>query len=142
MTARLKMLNLRSSATDRSEAARRVANRQQFSNHASTLTGEWLIKPWSKRGKLNWDQGEYTMWNEGTMAQKIDYAIYSYETPIAWHYNNVPDSISGGWIFTGQHFSETSMKHLAIARIIVGQARELQASKDRHPAGKHLSSTN
>jgi len=47
----------------------------------------------------------------------IDYVVYSYDTPIAWHVTEEIDGHTiGCWVVVGQKFSCTTSKHQSLIR--------------------------
>lgn len=50
----------------------------------------------------------------------IDYAVYSYETPIAWHLSATPGSPDGVWVYVDYKFSPTTTHHQNAVRSALG----------------------
>ena len=46
----------------------------------------------------------------------IDYCVWSYDTPIAWH-----SELTGGWTVPDVKYSLTTTKHQTIVRVAVGE---------------------
>jgi len=55
---------------------------------------------------------------------QVDYVVYSYGTPIAWH------TEAHGWYVVEQKFSVTTSKHQNYVRRAVAHAEELQAHNE------------
>ena len=44
----------------------------------------------------------------GVLTGEIDYAVWSYSTPIAWH------KTDGTWVETGEHYSNATTRHQGV----------------------------
>lgn len=45
---------------------------------------------------------------------RVDYAVYSYGTPIAWHHKGVDT-----WTLSGEHYSVTTSNHQSLTRLAI-----------------------
>jgi hypothetical protein len=52
--------------------------------------------------------------------QQIDYIVWSYVTPIAWHHR------TEGWTIPSTHYSVTTSKHQSVARSIVNNVPTIE----------------
>jgi hypothetical protein len=89
------------------DAIHYIETRQEF--RASALEG-WqgtATQESARRGKgrLNEQETERML----SVADSINYVVFSYDTPIAWH-------SAEGWYVVEQKFSMTTSKHQGIAR--------------------------
>jgi hypothetical protein len=87
------------------DAEHYISTRQEF--RASALEGK-LGGSLLPSNRLSQAEGNLFIQTEG-----IDYTVYSYDTPIAWH---TPQ----GWHFVGQKFSQTTSKHQNLVRRAAG----------------------
>ena len=78
------------------DAEHYITTRQEFK--ASALMGTF-----AHIGTGRLDPEEHALYNEA-LALGVDYLVYSYGTPIAWH---TPQ----GWYIVAQKFSVTTSKH-------------------------------
>jgi hypothetical protein len=87
-----KVLTTRSIAT-----ADAIRNREEFKTHGSLMGTTHK----SGAGRLNREENDLFVndWCD------IDYVVYSYATPIAWHNSKT------GWHIVNQKFSVTTTKH-------------------------------
>jgi hypothetical protein len=100
-------------AMNQRDAIHYIATRQEFT--ASALSGvnvneKGLSGAW---GRL--DSQEFAQLKADET--RIDYAVYSYGTPIAWH-------TSDGWYTVEQKFSVTTSKHQTFTRRAIAESLE------------------
>ena len=97
-------------AVNQRDAIHYIATRQGFK--ASALQGTLTTKGC---GRLDLRQLDKFI-NE-LLDGKINYIVYSYETPIAWH-------TSEGWYTVEQKFSVTTSKHQTFTRRAIAESLE------------------
>jgi len=83
------------------DAEHYISNRQEFT--ASAMTGTRDIM---SEGRLSGADCEKYYEDR----RVIDFVVYSYHTPIAWHREGL------GWYIVGQKFSQTTSKHQNLVR--------------------------
>jgi hypothetical protein len=88
------------------DAIHYIATRQEFT--ASALSGTRDIM---SAGRL--DSVEAMRYD--SVKNSIDYVVYSYSTPIAWH-------TSEGWYVVEQKFSPTTSKHQTYTRRAIAES--------------------
>ena len=93
------------------DAIHHIATRQEFK--ASALTGKYKDYTPSA-GRL--DREEYAKLIEASASEKFIYAVYSYDTPIAWH------TSAQGWYVVAQKFSVTTSKHQNFIRRAIAES--------------------
>jgi hypothetical protein len=72
-------------------------------------------------------------WQERLRATSVDYVVYSYATPIAWH-----DAYTGEWIVPDVKYSTTTSKHQGKIRSAVNSMRNSFDEEDGlHRDGSH-----
>ena len=100
----MKRLTTRGIAT-----AEAIRDRESF-NTSGALRGRTVadggLSPYGYTGYLN--DTETTKWRQD--CYHIDYVVWSYNTPIAWHWSN-ETSGEEGWHIVDQKFSLTTTKH-------------------------------
>lgn len=92
------------------DAIHYIATRQEFK--ASALMGVYAH---TGTGRL--DNEETALYNEA-VNKGVDYMVYSYGTPIAWH---TPE----GWYVVEQKFSVTTSKHQNYVRRAIAEANQM-----------------
>jgi hypothetical protein len=98
------------------DAIHYIATRQEF--RASALEG-WqgtANKDSAQRGRGRLDDEETSKML--SVADTIDYVVFSYDTPIAWHSEE-------GWYVVEQKFSVTTSKHQNYVRRAIAEAEVL-----------------
>jgi len=89
-------------ALNQRDAVHYIANRQEFK--ASALTGTTYSQGC---GRLNVQ--ELDKFINDLTSDKINFFVYSYGTPIAWH-------TAKGWYVVEQKFTPTTSKHQSLTR--------------------------
>jgi hypothetical protein len=96
--------------------------------------------PWENNGRTLWGHSEgheqFTLPNacqlpvkvaellqEQIHRQQIDYIVWSYETPIAWHHKG------NNWSMPDVEYSVTTSKHQSVARGIVNNVLTIENSR-------------
>ena len=79
---------------------------------ASSLTGHAFSITAESRGIGRLDGDDLEAWRADRLT--IDYAVYSYLTPIAWHTED------GEWHIVAQTFSRTTAHHQGVVRRALG----------------------
>ena len=93
-------------ALNQRDAIHYIANREEFT--ASALKGS----PYGmSEGYLTGADCEQYYTDQNSM----DYVVYSYHTPIAWH---TPE----GWYIVAQKFSQTTSKHQNLTRRAIAES--------------------
>ena len=85
------------------DAAAKIASRDPFQSHTGSFSG--VSDPSAHSGRLAASDADLFQQDAGV----IDYTVYSYATPIAWH---TPD----GWTVLGSRFSPTTSRHQSVVR--------------------------
>lgn len=98
------------------DAIHYIATRQEFK--ASALEG-WQgtatqDSARSGKGRLNDEETQRML----SVADTIDYVVFSYDTPIAWH-------SAEGWYVVEQKFSVTTSKHQNYVRRAITESLEI-----------------
>lgn len=93
---------MRLTTRDSTGVAEAMVAREPFSTHGALNGGPTSYPP--SQGRLSSE--EYARLREAP----VDYVVYSYGTPIAWHYT------FGGWYMAHQKFSVTTSKHQGTVR--------------------------
>jgi hypothetical protein len=93
------------------DAIHYIATRQEFK--ASALTGTTYSQGC---GRLNLQ--ELDRFTNELTSDKINFFVYSYGTPIAWH-------TAEGWYIVEQKFSVTTSKHQNYVRRAVAESMEI-----------------
>lgn len=90
-----------------------LSDLEPFSNRSGTFHGgEWV----SDAGRLYQDPTRLAEYKERGYAGQIDYVVYSYSTPIAWHDKEL------GWIDPGHSYSKTTAgKHYGPTATAISQ---------------------
>jgi hypothetical protein len=96
------------------DAIHYIATRQEFK--ASALSGVDANTSGLQGAYGRLDPEEFARFKTDEI--KIDYAVYSYGTPIAWH-------TSEGWYVVEQKFSVTTSKHQNYVRRAIAEAEVL-----------------
>lgn len=102
-------------AMNQRDAIHYIATRQEFK--ASALEG-WqgtASKESALSGRGRLDSIETLKLQ--SVADMIDYVVFSYDTPIAWH-------TSEGWYVVEQKFSVTTSKHQTFTRRAIAESLE------------------
>lgn len=93
------------------DAIHYIATRQEFK--ASALSGVNVNEQGLSGAFGRLDAQEFAQIKQDET--RIDYAVYSYDTPIAWH-------TSEGWYVVAQKFSVTTSKHTNYVRRAIAEA--------------------
>lgn len=96
------------------DAIHYIATRQEFK--ASALSGVNANSSGLQGGYGRLDPEEFARFKE--VETQVDYVVYSYGTPIAWH-------TIDGWYVVEQKFSPTTSKHQTYVRRAIAQANEM-----------------
>jgi hypothetical protein len=94
------------STRDTDGIAKAIANRERFTTHGALSGGPVRI---GTAGRLGMLPDEYrSLWRQGLILARNGhsiYAIWSYETPIAWRVDD------GAWIQPEESYSVTTSRH-------------------------------
>ena len=85
-------------------AALLIGKREPFKNHSGSFRGEsakYVDTAWSRLPREWQDMARE--------AEDVDYVVFSYNTPIAWHHAN-------GWTIPDTKYSITTSKHQGVTR--------------------------
>ena len=85
-------------------AAPLIGKREPFTNHSGSFRGErapYVDTAWSR---LPSEWADIARETDG-----VDYVVFSYNTPIAWHHAN-------GWTIPEAKYSVTTSKHQGLTR--------------------------
>lgn len=93
------------------DAIHYIATRQEFK--ASALKGVNVNKQGLLGAFGRLDAEEFAKFKQEEV--NVDYIVYSYDTPIAWHSSN-------GWYVVAQKFSVTTSKHTNYTRRAIAEA--------------------
>ena len=96
------------------DAIHYIATRQEFK--ASALSGVNVNASGLQGAYGRLDPEEFARFKE--VETQVDYVVYSYGTPIAWH-------SMGEWYVVEQKFSVTTSKHQNYVRRAIAEAKEL-----------------
>jgi hypothetical protein len=93
------------------DAIHYIATRQEFT--ASALRGVNVNERGLLGGFGRLDEEEFAKFKQNETS--VNYIVYSYDTPIAWH-------SSEGWYVVGQKFSQTTSKHQNLTRRAIAES--------------------
>lgn len=93
-------LSLNNSWHARDRMVELVESGRPFSNHSGSFRGEPVTGRYVSTGEMPTNHAEFMR----TFAGEIDYVIFSYATPVAWHAN-------GEWYIPDVKYSRTTTRH-------------------------------
>jgi hypothetical protein len=96
------------------DAIHYIASRQEFK--ASALSGIDVNASGLQGAYGRLDPEEFARFK--AVEIQVDYVVYSYGTPIAWH-------TSEGWYVVAQKFSVTTSKHQTYVRRAIAESNEM-----------------
>lgn len=68
-------------------------------------------------------------------ADTIDYIVWSYQTPIAWHYNEGDALDPDRWVIPDVRYSHTTTRHQGFARVALAIAGPVESLNDARLGG-------